>query len=73
MNVYTFSEARQQLAILLERARVDGEVHIKRRDGQLFVLKPVQSTRSPLDVLGVNLDLSSDDIVDIVRQLREKG
>ncbi|MEN8217285.1 MAG: type II toxin-antitoxin system Phd/YefM family antitoxin [Pseudomonadota bacterium] len=71
MNVYTFSEARQQLASLLDRACFDGEVHIKRREGQLFVLKPLQAAHSPLDVPGVDLNLASKDIVNIVREMRE--
>jgi len=73
MNVYTFSEARQKLATVLERARKDGEVQIKRRDGQSFVLKPIKTPKSPLDVPGVNLNLSSKDIVEIVREIRERN
>jgi PHD/YefM family antitoxin component YafN of YafNO toxin-antitoxin module len=73
MNVYTFSEARQKLATILERARKDGEVQIKRRDGQTFALKPIKTKKSPLDVPGVNLKLSSKDIVDIVREMRERN
>ncbi len=73
MNVYTFSEARQKLATILERARKDGEVQIKRRDGQSFVLKPIKTTKSPLDVPGVNLNISSKDIVDIVQEMRERN
>ncbi len=72
MDVYTFSEARQQLATLLERASKEGEVRIKRRDGQTFVIKPIQSIKSPLDVSGVNLNLSTDDIVNTIREMRER-
>ncbi len=73
MNVYTFSEARQGLASILERARKDGEVQIRRRDGQTFALKPIKNKKAPLDVAGVDLNLSSDDIVDIVRDMRERS
>jgi hypothetical protein len=38
--VYTYSEARQNLASLLEKAAKEGEVRIKRKDGQIFVVKP---------------------------------
>jgi hypothetical protein len=72
MNIYTFSEARQQLATILERARKEGEIQIKRRDGQMFALKPIRKKKSPLDVPGVNLHLSSEDIVQIVREMRER-
>ncbi|MFQ5671456.1 MAG: type II toxin-antitoxin system Phd/YefM family antitoxin [Nitrospinales bacterium] len=72
MNVYTFSEARQKLAALLERARRDGEVQIRRRDGQRFVVKPLRTAKSPLDVESVNLNLSTKDIVKTIREMRKR-
>jgi prevent-host-death family protein len=48
MKVYTYSEARQRLASLLDQARREGQVRIRRRDGQMFVLQPVTAPRSPL-------------------------
>ena len=51
MNVYTYSEARQQLARLLDEARDGGEVRIKRRDGSVFAVRPVIEDGSPLDAL----------------------
>jgi hypothetical protein len=67
---FTYSEARQQFAALLDRARRDGAVRIRRRDGQSFVLRPDVRRGSPLDVPGVDLRLSDDDIVDAVREGR---
>ena len=55
MKSYTFSEARQNFAAVLEQARRDGVVRIQRRDGQSFVLMPEPATTSPLDVAGVTL------------------
>jgi hypothetical protein len=72
MKVYTYSEARQNLATLLEQARREGSVRIRRRDGQSFVLTPESSAGSPLDVQGVDLDLSADEIVGFVREGRRK-
>ncbi len=71
MTTYTFSEARQKLSSVLEKARTQGEVLIKRKDGSLFVVKPMTSKRSPLDVTGINVNLSANEIVDIVREIRE--
>ncbi len=73
MQVYTFSEARQKLASILEQASKDGEVVIKRRDGRSYVLKPETSAKSPLDVKGVDLGLSASEIVDFVREGRERA
>jgi PHD/YefM family antitoxin component YafN of YafNO toxin-antitoxin module len=72
VTVYTFSEARQKFASLLERAAREGAVRVKRRDGQVFVILPEPAKRSPLDVKGIQTDLSAEEIVDIVRQMRER-
>lgn len=72
MKVYTFSEARQNLAEVLEEARRKGVVHIKRRDGQEFLVTPTKGKDSPLDVEGVALNLTADEIVSAVREGRER-
>jgi hypothetical protein len=73
VTVYTFSEARQKFAALLERARREGAVRVKRRDGQVFLIQPERSRRSPLDVAGVDSDVSGAEIVDIVREVRQRA
>ncbi len=72
MQVYTFSEARQKLASILEQASKDGGVKIKRRDGRSYILKPEISTKSPLDVEGIDIGISASEIVDFVREGRER-
>ena len=72
MRVYTYSEARQNLASILEEARKDGAVRIRRKDGQTFVLQPESSETSPLDVEGVDLGLTTEEIVAIIREGRER-
>jgi len=70
MKEFTYSEARQGLAALLDQARRDGAVRIRRRDGQTFVLRPDVRQGSPLDVPGINLGLTDDEIVSLVREGR---
>ncbi len=72
MTVYTYSEARQNSASILEQARKVGEVLIKRKDGTVFVIKPIAKNESPLDVKGVDLKMSRDEIVDVVREIRQR-
>lgn len=72
MKVYTYSEARQRLARLLDEARDRGEIRIKRRDGTEFAIRPVRSGGSPLDVPGVDTDLNRDDILTALRESRER-
>ena len=73
MLVYTYSEARQNLASLLDQAIKQGEVRIRRKDGQVFVVRPQPSADSPLDVKRVDLGVTADEIVRIVREGRERA
>ena len=70
MIVYTYSEARQKLALLLEQAVKEGEVKIRRKDGQTFVIRPEERTGSPLDVEGIDLGITADEIVEFIREGR---
>ena len=70
MRVYTYSEARQRFADVLQQAALDGEVRIRRRDGQVFTIRPESASGSPLDVPGVRARCSAREIVDWVRDGR---
>lgn len=71
MRAHTYSEARQKLATLLEVAQRDGAVRIRRKDGQSFVLRPEVRKGSPLDVEPIKVEVTTDEIIDIIRQGRE--
>ncbi len=71
MTVYTLEEAKNKLETILEKATAEGEVCIKGERDRLFVLRP-DLRRSPLDVEGIDLDLSREEIVSIVRESRER-
>lgn len=73
MKVYTFSEARQNFASVLENAQKEGSVRVNRRDGRAFTIQPVKESPSPLAVTGVNLKLSRTEIVSAVREGRERA
>jgi hypothetical protein len=71
MVVYTYSEARQKLASLLDQVLIEGEVRIKRRDGQVFIIKPEAKQGSPFDVPGIDLEISATEIVQFVQEGRK--
>lgn len=73
MKVYTYSEARQKLSAVLDTAKADGEVRIKRRDGGEFIVRPAQRRGSPLDIEGVDASVSASEIVEAVREVRERS
>lgn len=72
MNMYTFTEARQKLAALLDEAARRGEVRIKRRDGQVFVIRLQARNGSPLDVKGLDLNLGLPEILQSIQEGRRK-
>ncbi|MCH7965163.1 MAG: type II toxin-antitoxin system Phd/YefM family antitoxin [Bacteroidetes bacterium] len=72
MNTYTYTEARQRLAALLDKAKKEGSVLIKRKDGTIFELRAILGNKSPLDVKGVNLNLGREEILEILKEVRTR-
>lgn len=73
MQVYTYSEARQKLASVLEQAESTGKVIIRRKDGRTFALTPEKIEASPLDVpTTIKAKITTQEIVDIIREGRER-
>ena len=70
MNTYTYSEARQKLSMLLNKAKKDGKVIIKRKDGTTFEIKAITENKSPLDVKGIKLNLKTDEIINYIQDSR---
>ena len=48
-------------------------MQIRRQDGSVFVLQPVLSERSPLEVRGVRSSLRRGELVALVREERERS
>ena len=71
MKVYTYSEARQRLADVLNMARTE-EVIIKRRGGETFSIIFRNSTKSPFDIPGIKTKATTKDILGAVRESRER-
>ena len=70
MDVYTYSQARQNLSSVLDKAESSGKVLIRRKDGKTYALVPERPTASPLDVPSIKADISTREIVTLVRQER---
>ena len=72
MTVFTYSQARQNFATVLDRTLKENKVIIKRKDGSTFTLAPEITSKSPLDVKGVKTKVSTREIVRAVRESRRK-
>ena len=73
MREYSFTEARQNFAAILNEAKKDGVICVKKRDGEAFYIRPAAPQKSPLDVEGVNLGISSSEMIDVIRESRERN
>ncbi len=71
MKVYTYSQARQNLAEVLNQSK-DEEVVIRRRGGDAFVVTPKPREGSPFDVPGVKTGATTKDILSALKESRSK-
>ena len=72
MDVYTYSEARQNFSTVLDKAEATGRILIRRKDGRTYALVPVPPSGSPLDVPSIQADVSTREIVTLVRNQRRR-
>jgi hypothetical protein len=72
MREYTYSEARQKLSTVLDEAKREGAIRIRRRDGQAFVLRSELNLRSPLDIKGLNLNITREEIGEFIQEGRKR-
>ena len=72
MEIYSYSEARQKLSKVLDEAELTGKVLIRRRDGRTYALVPERPAGSPLDVPSVRANISTEEIVSLIRSERDR-
>jgi hypothetical protein len=73
MTIYSYSEARERLSALLERALMEGQVKLRSRDGRIFIIRPERLEKtSPFEVRSVKLPISKTDILDAIRESRAR-
>jgi hypothetical protein len=75
MEAFTYSNARQNLARLLDIALKRGEVRIRRRDGTNFIIKPEtqRSSKSPLNVKGIDIKgIGMSDVLKAIKDSRKE-
>lgn len=71
MKVYTYTQARERLAAVCEEAKQE-EVVIRRWSGDQFCVVQRWPSRSPLDVSPVRTRATTRDILDAIRDSRER-
>jgi prevent-host-death family protein len=72
LKTYTYSEARNRLAEVLDESK-RGEVIIRRRRGETFAVVPkLRSRRSPFDVPGVGRGITRRELLVAIRESRSR-
>jgi hypothetical protein len=71
MKIYTYSQARQNLAEVLNKSKRES-VLIRRRGGDSFTVTPKPREGSPFDVPSVKTTVTTADILTAVRESRSK-
>lgn len=75
MKVYNYSEARQNFATVLNTS-LNEEVIISRKDGSKFKIVPImintKKMKSPFDIGGIKTKVKTEEIVNTIRELRER-
>jgi prevent-host-death family protein len=71
MKVYTYSEARQRFAEILNIAREE-KVIIQRRGGEVFTISCKKKPRSPFAIPGIKTRATTQDILQAVKESRER-
>jgi len=66
-NMYAYDVAH-----VLQQAENTGKVLIRRKDGRTFALVPEKIAASPLDVPSIKANVTTQEIVDMVREGRER-
>lgn len=71
MKVYSYSQARQNLSRVLNESE-SGDVLIRRRGGQVFRVTAEKRKGSPFAVKGIKTGASTNDILQAVREVRQR-
>jgi hypothetical protein len=73
MKTYNYTEEQQNLSVIFNTAEKE-DVIIKRQDGLRFKLICIKENvgHSPFDVPGVTTNISTQEIIDILRDSREQ-
>ncbi|MBI5196478.1 MAG: type II toxin-antitoxin system Phd/YefM family antitoxin [Nitrospirae bacterium] len=73
MKTYTYSQAREKLSDVLEESKKE-EIVIRRRKGDMFSIVPkTPARRSPFDISGLHKNISRKEILEAIRESRERA
>lgn len=72
MTIYNYADVCQNLTEILDQAKNDKDVFIKGPNGELFIVKTVPKKKNDYNLPDIDLGLNRDEIVNFVRETRER-
>ncbi len=72
MKIYTYSQARQNLATLLTESKTTGVLIRRSKTGELFRVTPQAPDESPLDIKGIKTKATTRQVISAIRQVRKR-
>ncbi len=69
-TTYSYEKAKKSIDLVFKKAALDGKVVI-RKDDVLYILMPASKEASPLDIEGVDMGISSKDIIQFIHESRK--
>ena len=73
MCIHTQKHYKNLPSCWLEEAFEKDEVRIRRDDGQVLVIRPESSAASPLDVEGIDLGITTQEIIECIHEGRRNN
>jgi hypothetical protein len=67
---YNYANAKENFAFVLEKALNEGKVKV-RKNNQLFVITPESNHISPLDIEGIDVKMTSEEIIQFIHESRK--
>jgi len=67
---YRYEKVKKNFDLIFKKAAIDGKVVIQTNNG-FYVLMPISKETSPLDIEGVDMGLSSKEIVQFIHEGRK--
>lgn len=67
---YSYEKAKKSFDLIFKKAALDGKVAIRKGD-QIYILMPASKNTSPLDIEGVDMGMTSKDIVKFIHESRK--
>jgi hypothetical protein len=73
MKIYNYTEVQENLSAVLNTA-LSQDVIVKEQSGRRFKIVPIteNTNRSPFEVAGINADVHTEELIEILKQSRQR-